>query len=143
MRNFITICSGTALSIILIGCIQPNFDRSKATYPYPFELHTTNTLPIQVFRDGRTIEVVNSTDHHWENARLWVNQQFMHSLDSLQPGEHIVLNLADFRNDLGEEFSAGGFFSTRRPTPVQLIEVQPGEGQPLIGLLAIGDRVLE
>lgn len=143
MRNIITICSGAVLSLVLAGCNRPNFDISKATYPYPFELHTTNTVPIQVFRDGTTIEVVNSTDHHWVDARLWVNQQFMHPLPSLEPGERIALNLAEFRNDLGEEFNAGGFFRVRQPTPVQLIEVQPGEGQPLVGFLAIGESVLE
>ena len=49
-----------ALSAALLaaGCNLPNFDPAKASVPYPFELHTTNVLPIQVFRDGTEIEIV-------------------------------------------------------------------------------------
>ena len=50
---------------------------------------------------------------------------------------YFVLDLFEFRNDLGEIFNAGGPFRTRQPTPVRLVELQPGEGQPLIGFVAI------
>ena len=126
----------TAASL-LSGCNRPNFNPKLATEPYPFELHTTDTLPIQVFRDGSSLEIVNSTERSWGEVTIWVNQQYAHDLPSLGVGEHVTLHLTNFRNDYGEQFNAGGFFRTRQPTPVRLVELQPGEGQPLVGLIAI------
>tara|TARA_Y100000588_G_scaffold142021_1_gene156006 strand:+ start:96 stop:536 length:441 start_codon:yes stop_codon:yes gene_type:complete len=131
------------LSLLMGGCYHQNFDPSKANKPYPFELHTTNTVPIQVFRDGTSMEIVNSTDRHWKDSTIWLNQQFSHSLPSLQPGERVVLDLKAFRNDIGQEFNAGGFFRLRQPSEMALVEIQPGEGQPLVGLIAIGGSVRE
>ena len=128
---------------VLCGCNRPNFDPAYANRPYPFELHTTTTLPVQVFRDGRTLEIVNSTDRQWGASTIWVNQQYSHELDSLAPGQRVSFNLADFRNKLGEEFNAGGIFRTRQPTPVRLVEIQPGEGQPLVGFIAIRSGSME
>jgi len=125
------------------GCNQPNFDPAYATRPYPFQLHTTDTLPIQVFRDGTSLEIVNSTNESWGASMIWVNQQYGHELPGLAPGQRVTFNLFDFRNDLGESFNAGGPFRTREPTPVRLVEIQPGEGQPLVGFVAIRDGVEE
>ena len=132
------------LLVLLLGaCNYQNFDPSKARQPYPFDLHTTNTLPIQVFRDGTSIEIVNSTDQHWEGATVWLNQQFSQSLPTLQAGGRAVLDLKTFRDDIGQEFNAGGFFRLREPTEVALVEIQVGEGQPLVGVIAIGGSLRE
>jgi len=125
------------------GCNQPNFDPAYATRPYPFQLHTTDTLPIQVFRDGTSLEIVNSTNESWGASMIWVNQQYAHELPGLAPGQRVTFNLFNFRNDLGESFNAGGPFRTREPTPVRLVELQPGEDQPLVGFVAIRDGVEE
>lgn len=119
------------------GCNMPNYNPDLANRPYPFELHTANSIPVQVFRDGTSLEIVNSTDNGWDASIIWVNQQYAHDIDGLAPGEHVTLSLRNFRNDLGEQFNAGGIFRTRQPTPVRLVELQPGEGQPLVGFIAI------
>ena len=54
---------GLLQGLVPAACNTPNFDPAKSTREYPLELHTTTTLPIQVFRDGTTIEIVNSTDN--------------------------------------------------------------------------------
>ena len=131
------------LALLLGGCNHQNFDPAKANKPYPFELHTTNTFPVQVFRDGTSIEIVNSTDQHWEGATIWLNQQFSHPLPVLKAGDLAILDLKSFRDDIGQEFNAGGFFRLRQPTEVALVEIQNGEGQPLVGFIAIGGRVSE
>jgi hypothetical protein len=143
MRNPVLPSLGLLLALLPAACNTPNFDPSKATREYPFELHTTATLPIQVFRDGTTIEIVNSTDNHWGESSLWINQQYMRLISGLAPGQRLTLDLNDFRNDIGEVFRAGGFFRTRQPTPVRLVEIQPGEGQPLIGFVTIRGGDLE
>lgn len=119
------------------GCNMPNFDPKLATSPYPYELHTTNVLPIQVFRDGTHIEIVNSTDLSWTDAIVWVNQRYSSNLKSMQPGERVSMDLFSFRDDLGEQFRAGGLLRTRPAAKVELIEIQSAEGMPMVGLISV------
>ena len=119
------------------GCNAPNFDPKLATRPYPFDLHTTDVVPIQVFRDGTTIEIVNSTDRTWSDATIWVNQRYAAPLKSLQPGQRVSMDLFLFRDDIGEQFRAGGLFRTRPAAKVELIEIQEAEGMPMIGMISI------
>ncbi len=119
------------------GCNAPNFDPKLATRPYPFDLHTTDVVPIQVFRDGTTIEIVNSTDRTWSDATIWVNQRYAAPLKSLQPGQRVSMDLFSFRDDIGEQFRAGGLFRTRPAAKVELIEIQEAEGMPMIGMISI------
>jgi hypothetical protein len=125
------------------GCNRANFDPAYASRPYPFQLHTTDALAVQVFRDGKYLEIVNSTDKSWGASTIWVNQQYAYELPGLVAGQRVTFNLVDSRNDLGESFNAGGPFRTREPTPVRLVEIQPGEGQPLVGFIAIRGGVVE
>ena len=125
------------LSMLAVGCNRPNFDPKLATRPYPYELHTTNVLPIQVFRDGTSIEIVNSTDQSWQDVTVWINQRFAAPLKQLAPGQRVSMNLFDFRDDLGERFRAGGLLRTRPPATVELIELQPKPGEPMVGLISV------
>ena len=119
------------------GCNMPNFDPKLATSPYPYELHTTNVLPIQVFRDGTHIEIFNSTDLSWTDAIVWVNQRYSSNLKSMQPGERVSMDLFSFRDDLGEQFRAGGLLRTRPAAKVELIEIQSAEDMPMVGLISV------
>lgn len=119
------------------GCNLPNFDPKLATRPYPYELHTINVLPIQVFRDGTYIEIVNSTDLSWTDVTVWVNQRYASTLKSLQPGQRVFMDLFSFRDDLGERFRAGGLLRTRPAAKVELIEFQPAEDMPMVGLISV------
>ena len=125
------------LALVCGSCSRKNFEADLATRPYPFELHTTDTLPIQVFRDGTQLEIVNATERGWGASTIWVNQQFASEIVELRAGQRLTLDLFEFRNDLGEQFNAGGPLRTRQPTPVRLVELQPGEGQPLVGFISI------
>lgn len=125
------------LSMVEAGCNSPNFDPKLATRPYPYELHTTNVLPIQVFRDGTHVEIVNSTDQDWSESTVWVNQRYAAVVKDLKPGQRTTMNLFNFRDDLGEYFRAGGLLRTRPAATVELIELQPAEGQPLVGLISV------
>ena len=90
----------TGLLLMVSGCNFPNFDPKLATRPYPFELHTTDVVPIQVFRDGTDIEIVNSTDRTWTEATVWVNQRYAVLLESLKPGQRVSIDLFSFRDDI-------------------------------------------
>lgn len=126
-----------ALAAVLTGCHGNLYDPQMAARPYPRDLHTTNVADIHVFRDGTTLEIVNSTPHSYQNFDLWVNQRYVAHVDQMAAGQTIRLSLWDFRDEFGDGFNAGGFFRTRPATPVRMVEIQAGPQQPMIGLVAI------
>ncbi len=124
-------------ALLLAGCHTPDFDPSRARGAYPYELHSTDTIPVEVFRDGTDITVVNSTARSWQAATMWINQRFSASMPSLRAGQSITMSLNNFYDDLGVTYPAGGLFATRRRMPVRLVEIQMQDEAPLIGLIAI------
>jgi hypothetical protein len=114
-----------------------------ATRPYPHELHSTQTVDIQVFRQGEKLVIVNSTARSYSGFDLWVNQRYVHHVDALPAGRTIELSLWEFRDERGDVFNAGGFWRSTEPTPVRLVEAQPGPEAPLVGLITIRSEVVE
>ncbi|MDP6693509.1 MAG: hypothetical protein QF444_04205 [Phycisphaerales bacterium] len=127
-------------TLLISGCQTPLPDISKATQRYPFELHSSEVLPIQVIRKGEHIIIVNSTADDFNNATIWINQQYTQSLPMMPAGSTIRINLWDCYDAFGEKFNAGGFWRTDEPTKLVLAELQQHENQPLIGLLVIGEE---
>ncbi|MDP6479520.1 MAG: hypothetical protein QGI75_05695 [Phycisphaerales bacterium] len=123
--------------LLLASCNRPDFDPSKAHSPYPYDLHTTETLPVEVFRDGTTISIVNASARSWDAPTIWINQSFSAPLARLAAGQTVQMSLSSFRDNIGETFPAGGFLSTRRSMPVRLVEAQSAPGEPLIGFISI------
>ncbi|MHC4989349.1 MAG: hypothetical protein ACYTGC_00070 [Planctomycetota bacterium] len=141
---------GLLTLLALGGCLPATYDPARATRPYPDELHLASltdgqgqvvrrpqVIDMQVFRDGASIEIVNSTARSFEDFDLWVNQRFMRRVESLPAGDKIRLSLWDFYDELGEAFNAGGLWRTVEPTPVRLVQIQTGPEDPLIGLITI------
>ena len=129
------------LGSAVTGCTQQRYFPERATRPYPGELHTTNTVDIQVFRDGPTLEIVNSTAKSYRDFDLWVNQRYVKHIELLQSGETMRVSLRDFYDKYGEVIAAGGFFRSVEAMPVRLVEIQRGAEQPMIGLITIpGER---
>ena len=121
----------------LAGCSQQRYDPALASPAYPADLHRAQSVDIQVFREGSDIELVNATADSYFDFELWVNQRYTRHVDALPAGETIRLSLWDFFDELGENFSAGGFWRTEEPTAVRLVEIQLGSDQPMIGLITI------
>jgi len=130
-----TLVGGLLLAVL--GCHTAQFYPEHATRSYPFELHTTETVDIQVFRDGESIEVVNATAQSYLDFDLWINQRYVRHIDSLPAGQSLTLSLWDFYDERGERPNAGGFWRTVEPTPVRLVEIQTDEQSTMIGLIAI------
>jgi hypothetical protein len=129
--------------LLPMACHRPDFDPSKARAAYPYDLHSTDTIPVEVFRDGTTISIVNSTANAWVNATVWINQRFSAPIAALSAGQTINMDLFGFRDNIGEAFPAGGLWATRRPMPVRLVELQAAADQPLVGLIAIRQNEFE
>ena len=130
----------TLFLTILVGCQAPSADISNATGQYPFDLHTTNSISIQVIRDQEYVKIVNSTANDFPNSMLWINQQYNQSLPPMQAGSTIRVNLWNCYDSLGAQFNAGGFWRTDEPTTLVIAELQQGDTQPLVGLLVIGEE---
>ena len=133
-HNSILLC---LLVLLAIGCERTLYYPARATRPYPHDLHRADAVDIQVFRDGGTIEIINSTARSYRDLDLWINQRYVRHIESLPAGRSLQLSLWDFYDERGEVFNAGGIFRTEEPTPVRLIQIQVGEHDPLIGLVAI------
>ena len=133
MRRIVVIVS----AVVLPGCARPLYDAAHATRPYPKQLHQAGSVDIQAFRDGPRLEIVNSTPRSYRDLDVWINQRYLAHLDAMAAGQTVVMSLWDFWDERGDRLSAGGFWRTQRPTPVRLIELQVGQDQPLIGLIAI------
>src|SRR5688572_15225475 len=122
---------------VTVGCGRKMYDPAWATQPYPAQLHTTNVLDIQVFRDNTKIKIVNSTAQRHSNFDLWINQRYVSHVETLEPGETLELSLWQFHDEYGDTFNAGGFFRTYEPTPVRLAEIHPAGRPGMVGLIAI------
>jgi hypothetical protein len=119
------------------GCARKTYDPAWATQPYPRELHGSAIADMHVFRDGESIELVNSTARSYEDFDLWVNQRYVHHVESLPAGKTVELSLWNFKDEYGNCFNAGGFFRTYEPTPVRMVEIQTKPEEKTIGLVTI------
>jgi hypothetical protein len=113
------------------------FNPALATRPYPHDLHRPEALDIQVFREGPHIEIVNATARSFYDFDLWINQRYVRRLEALRAGDTVRVSLWGFYDVRGDRFSAGGFWRTEPPTPLRLAEIQPGENEPMIGMVVI------
>ena len=125
---------------VLVGCQAPPPDVSKATGQYPFNLHSANSMPIQVVRNQEHIKIVNSTASDFNSPILWINQQYTQQLPSMPAGSTVRVNLWHCYDSLGEQFNAGGFWRIDEPTKLVIAELQISDTQPLVGLLVIGEE---
>ncbi|MCP3906117.1 MAG: hypothetical protein GY715_21040 [Planctomycetes bacterium] len=136
--------------IVLAGCATTTVNPARATPPYPEHLHldevtvfasgpvrAPRAVDMQAFRDGQHIEIVNSTARSYRDFDLWINQRYMRHVKALPAGDTLRLHLGSFYDERGEQLNAGGFFATRTPTPVRLVQIQVDDTQSLIGLITI------
>ena len=126
-----------SLMFVYSGCGRVMYVPTQATRSYSHELHTIDTVDIQVFRDVELIELVNATVHSYLDFDIWINQRYVLHVDQMLAGETIRLSLWDFFDERGDRFNAGGFWATREPERVRLVEMQPAQNLPMVGLLTI------
>jgi hypothetical protein len=119
------------------GCARTMYDPNRATQAYPQHLHRSESVDIQVFRDGPELEIVNSTAVTYREVDIWINQRFTYHLESLLAGATVRLSLWDFWDLRGDRLSAGGFWRVEEPTPVRLVQLQLNDEDPLVGLVTI------
>lgn len=137
IRRAISWIAVIAAALLPAACTPKMYDPGQATRAYPRNLHTTQTVDMQVFRRDTDIEIVNTTATSYADFDLWINRRYVRHVDALPAGKTITLSLWDFHDEFGDRFNAGGFFREYEPTPVRLVQIQPTADQPLVGLISI------
>lgn len=123
-------------AIALSGCASP--PQTIIENPaYPGDRQQGPTLDIQVVRDGTRISLTNTTARNFGPFTLWLNRRFARELPGLAVGQSLELGLAEFQDQWGDRFRAGGFFATERPERLAKAEIDLRDGSPLLGLVVI------
>jgi hypothetical protein len=134
-KHGLSLCLFASVAILAGGCSTAR-DPALAGDPYPETKAQSQTLDIQVVRTETSITLTNTTARSFGRSTLWVNRWYSHPLEKLDVGETIELPLNTFRDQYGESFRAGGFFATRKPQRVQLVQLETADG--MVGLVAVG-----
>jgi len=126
-----------ALLLASAGCTGPAKSADGRTYPE--QLERRPIADIHVLRDVNRITLTNTTGESFESPTLWINAWYKLDLEGFDPGETLTLDLGDFRDQYGDRFSGGGFFSARRPDRLVLAELEtgPADDRVLRGLVVI------
>jgi hypothetical protein len=133
---------GLALACALLGACAGGGPKTLVeNRPYP-QQRQAETLDVHVYRRGTTIDITNSTANTLGPGTLWLNMWFSRELEALPPGARVNIHLAEFKDQYGEAFRAGGFWATQAPDRLALaqLELPAGEGTGrLVGLVVVGD----
>ncbi len=128
---------GVLGAALLVGCGAVLYDPALATRPYPEALVQERVVQIQAVPLATTVELVNATNIDYRNVDIWINRRFVQHADALLAGETIALEIENFRDVWGQCPQPGGFWRTRQPTPLMLVQIQRDATSPLIGLVTV------
>lgn len=86
---------------------------------FPFKAPIAGALDIAVSRDGFDwITVENRTAGTWDNATLWLNNDWGMPLKQLPIGQTIHLPLKQFINQYSESYPTGNLLEPRKSKPL-------------------------
>jgi hypothetical protein len=128
------------LVVMTSGCAGRLYDPARATRAYPAERAHGETILAQATRDGDDLVLVNATAQSFENIDIWVNRRYMLHIESFGAGATLVFPSTEFFDMWGETPSPGGFFRTKKPTPLLLVELEIDDTSPLVGLVTVPEH---
>lgn len=85
---------------------------------YPRDAEHGQDLDIVVIRDGANLAMVNREPRRREAMFMWLNQQFVGRVETIEVGTGNRLDLARFVNEYGETFPLGGLLTPDKGAPV-------------------------
>ncbi len=115
-----------AASGSIVSCSSTETRDFQNALPYPAKLTHAGVMNVQFVRDGTTLMATNTSGETFTGARMWINRRFSRPIGEWKSGDRLSLDLRDFRDEYGDAFRAGGFFATRRPDPVVMVEIENG-----------------
>ena len=122
------------------GCARSAAFTERA--PYPESLTVLPPSNIQLYRQGRTITLSNTTARPFGASTIWLNKWFSRDIKSLAIGESMTLTLGEFTDEYGDAFKGGGFFATTAPERIVHAELETQEDaqRVLVPLIVVGQR---
>ena len=123
-------------AVLLLGACAVNQDPALAGPEYPEAKAQTRTLDIQVVRTQTSLQLTNTTARAYGKSRLWLNRWYSAEIPGLAVGQSIEMRQDSFRDQYGEAFRGGGFFATRKPQKINLVQLETEDG--MVGLVAVG-----
>lgn len=125
----------------LSGCLRSADFTQRA--PYPERLAVLPPSNIQLYREGRSITLSNTTARPFGESTIWLNKWFSRDIEALAIGESVTLSLGEFTDEYGDAFKGGGFFATTAPERIVHAELETLDdaGQRvLLPLIVVGQR---
>ncbi len=119
------------------GCGSTEKVDYARTYP---SLPQVGVLDVQVFRRSTTVEFTNTTAKAFEKGTLWLNRRFSKPIDGIAVGQSVAYRLEDFRDEFGEPFHSGSFFSGYNPERLVMcqLETTTKDGKPImLGMIVV------
>ena len=101
---------------------DPQVIQKLAGMPYPWEAQI-HDLDIVVVRDDAKIVLTNRTPAVYREVQLWLNQEYVSTIDEIPIGSPIKFNLEQFINQHKEPFPTGGLLTPDKTLPVVLAEL--------------------
>lgn len=105
---------------------------------FPNDLPQLRVVDVQVLREETEITMTNTSAESLPAGWLWINRWFSAPVDGLAVGQTRTLSLAEFRDEYGMAFRAGGFFATRAAERVVSAQYETEAG--LIGFIVIREQ---
>lgn len=93
---------------------------------YPAATDPVEVLDVQVFREVTRLRMTNTTATGFGPGTVWINRRYARDIEGFATGQTLDLDLNEFVDQFAAPFKAGGFFATKRPDPVVLVELETG-----------------
>lgn len=133
----IILCA-TLLSVtLLFPACSPEANYALATEPYPVARATGPTLQVQALPEGDQLRLENLTVRSFDSARIWVNRRYVADVGAIAPGATLIVPLIKFRDQWGQTPHPDTTLRLHEPTPLVLVEIDPGNDGPLLGTVVV------
>ena len=130
------LAAAAAALAAIAGCTTL-YDPALETRPYPSELGQGSVVQVQAIPMELAIRVINATAIDYTDIDVWVNRRYVQHVKSIPAGATVDLEIEKFRDQWGQCPQPGGFWRTRAPTPLVLVQIQQDEKTPLVGLVTV------
>lgn len=130
-------CALSAWLLFTLPACTPEANYALATEPYPVARATGSTLQIQALPEGDQLRLENLTVRSFDAARLWMNRRYVADVGPIAPGATLIVPLIRFRDQWGQTPYPDTTFRLHEPTPIVLVEIDPGGGLPLLGTVVV------
>lgn len=98
--------------------------------PYPKDAELGDDWDIIVVQGRDSLALTNNTPRIYQNIQLWLNQQYVADIESINIGPENTIPLRRFINEHDETYPMPGFLAPDKAFPVLACEIfDPADGK--------------